>query len=167
MKNLNFEYVKIHPKAIAPEKIKGNLGFDLSVVRDIGTENQKWPALNLLPFTQNESGCYEFTVPPKERRIFHTGLKIAIQSGYGVVFWDRSGLSVMQGLTKLGGCIDSTYRGEWLVCLYNISDKPYVIKEGDRIIQCIVLEEYKIVFNENKELDETTRGASGFGASGR
>jgi len=160
MQHLKFNYVKIHPKAVTPEKIKGNLGFDLSVVAD------------------EDGGFYHHTYPgqpndrryvllPGRRRIFHTGLKIAIQPGYGVLFWDRSGLSIVQGLTKLGGCIDCTYRGEWLVCLHNISEKNYTIVEGDRIIQCVTLPEYIIDFSEEKQLDKTARDEKGFGASGR
>lgn len=151
MKRLNFDYVKIHPKATIPVKKPGDLGFDLSVVTD------------------EDGGWYnhQFVLHPKQRRVFHTGLKIAIPSGYGVLFWDRSGLSVVQGLTKLGGCIDCTYRGEWLVCLHNLSNHNYDIEQGDRIIQCITIPEFIITFNEQKELDNTVRGESGFGASGR
>jgi dUTP pyrophosphatase len=171
MKTLNFEYVKIHPKAVTPEKLKGNLGFDLSVVRDMGQDDPEykavWPAQNKTPFQKNSYGCYDFCLAPGERRIFRTGLKIAIQPGYGVIFYDRSGLGVIQGLTKHGGCIDCTYRGEWLVCLRNASNDYYTIKEGDRIIQCITIEEYLINFNENKKLDDTVRGEQGFGSSGR
>lgn len=158
MKYLNFEFVKIHPKAVTPEKINGNLGFDLSVVKDEEFWEHNYPG---------KPNDYRYTLQPGQRRIFHTGLKMAIPGGYGVIFWDRSGLSAKHGLTKMAGCIDSTYRGEWLVCLHNTGDFAYNIIEGDRIIQCIVIEEYKITFKENKELDETARGASGFGASGR
>lgn len=154
MQSLTFEYVKIHPKAVVPEKVSGNLGFDLTVVRDED-------------FRTDYDRNWSFTLHPGQRHIFHTGLKIAIQSGYGVLFWDRSGLSIVKGLTKLGGCIDCTYTGEWMVSLHNISDRNYTVVEGDRIIQCITVPEYLIKFNERKELDSTVRGESGFGASGR
>jgi len=171
MKTLDFDYVKIHPKAVTPEKLKGNLGFDLSVIADVGKADPEykstWPVSNTYPFKKNKNGCYEFYLAPGERRIFHTGLKIAIQPGYGVIFYDRSGLGVIHGLTKHGGCIDCTYRGEWLVCLYNTSHVYYSIKEKDRIIQCIAIQEYIINFHENKSLDDTFRGEKGFGSSGR
>jgi dUTP pyrophosphatase len=158
MQTLNFDYVKIHPKAVTPEKTPGNLGFDLSVVAD---ENFfRW-------YEPGHPRERRYTLHPGQHKIFHTGLKIAIQSGYGVVFWDRSGLSIVQGLTMLGGCIDCTYRGEWLVCIKNVSQSNYTISEGDRIIQCITLPEFIINFHEQKSLDDTPRGESGFGASGK
>ena len=160
MQRLHFNYVKTHPKAATPTKNPGDLGFDLSVVADLdgGWYRHQDPGQPMVR---------KFILHPGHRRVFHTGLKIAIQTGYGVLFWDRSGLSVVQGLTKLGGCIDCTYRGEWMVCLYNLSDRNYVIEEGDRIIQCIAVPEFLIEFSEKKELDDTIRGESGFGASGR
>lgn len=160
MQRLKFDYVRIHPKATIPNKRPGNLGFDLSVVADV---SGGW----YRHYEPGQSIVRKFTLHPGQRRVFHTGLKIAIQSGYGVLFWDRSGLSIVQGLTKLGGCIDCTYRGEWMVCLYNLSNVNYEIEEGDRIIQCIAVPEFLIDFTEKKELDITTRGESGFGASGR
>ena len=158
MQHLAFKFVKIHPKAIVPEKIKGNLGFDLSVVRDENFYEHNYPG---------QRNDWRYILEPGQRRVFHTGLKMAIPGGYGVVFWDRSGLSVKQGLTKMAGCIDSTYRGEWLVCLHNTSTVEYEIIEGDRIIQAIVIPEFSITFKECKELDDTFRGEKGIGSSGR
>ena len=164
MLRLKFKYVKIHPKAVTPNKIAGNLGFDLSVVRDEDF-TEYYGARNLDGSPRILE--HRYNLQPKTKKIFHTGLKIAIPVGYGVVFWDRSGMSAVKGLTKLAGCIDCTYRGEWLVCLYNLSDEVYPIVEGDRIIQCIILPDYQADFEEDKELDDTIRGEKGFGASGR
>ena len=158
MRYLKFEYVKIHPKAVMPEKIAGNLAFDLSVVRDEGFYEHNYPG---------QPNDWRYILKPGQRRVFNTGLKIAIPTGYGVVFRDRSGMAAKCGIHVLGGVIDSTYRGEWLICLLNISNIEYEIIERDRIVQAVVVEEYAMTFNEHKELDATARGEKGFGASGR
>ena len=158
MKHLNFKFVKIHPKAIAPEKIAGNIAFDLNVVRDEEFFKRRYPG---------ESDDYRYILKPGQRRLFHTGLKMAIPAGYGVVHRDRSGMAAKCGIHVLAGVIDSTYRGEWLVCLLNTSDKPYEIIEKDRIVQAVVVEEYNMTFVEDKGLDDTARGEGGFGSSGR
>ena len=155
MKILDFKYVKIHPKAVTPEKITGNLGFDLSVVRDDSFR------------LSYDNKSYRFILHPGQRHVFHTGLKIAIPNGYGAVYRDRSGMAAKFGIHVLAGVIDASYRGEWLVCLLNTSSNNYEIIEGDRIVQVIVLPEYSCTFQETKELEETERGEKGFGASGR
>lgn len=140
MKNLEFKYVKVHPKAIAPEKIGGNLAFDLYVVRD-----EK--------FYQHKPDDYRYRLMANQRRLFHTGLKMAIPTGYGVVVRDRSGLAVKQGIHVLAGVIDNSCTKEILICLLNTGDNTYEIVEGDRIAQAIVIPEYKINFVEDKNLD--------------
>ena len=158
MKTLEFKYVKIHPKAIAPTKVGGNLAFDLHVVKDEQFYEHSYPG---------KPNDFRYRLMAGQRRIFHTGLKMAIPSGYGCVIKDRSGLAVKQGLHVLAGVIDSSYRGEWMICLLNTGDGTYEIVEGDRIAQAILIPEYKIDFVEEKSLDDTLRGESGFGASGR
>jgi dUTP pyrophosphatase len=158
MKHLCFEYVKIHPKATAPVKSLGDLGFDLSVVSD----DQFYTY-----YSPGEAISRKFVLHPGQKKLFHTGLKIAIQPGYGALLRDRSGLGAKYGIHVLAGVIDNTYRGEWLIALLNTSDKNYEIVEGDRIAQAIIVPEFKIGFNEIKELDDTARGAKGFGSSGR
>lgn len=158
MKNLEFKYVKIHPKATVPTKVSGNLAFDLHVVRDEAFYEHNWPG---------QPNDFRYILKPGERRVFHTGLKIAIPTGYGCIIKDRSGLAVKQGIHVLAGVIDSSYRGEWMICLLNTSNNQYEIVEGDRIAQAITIQEYKANFTEEKSLDDTFRGESGFGASGR
>lgn len=154
MKNLEFKYVKIHPKATVPAKVSGNLAFDLSVVRDED-------------FVKIEDNGYIYTLKAGERRLFHTGLKIGIPNGYGLILKDRSGLSSKNGLHVLAGVIDSSYIGPILICLLNTSSKDYNIIEGDRIAQAIVIQDYKLTFTEQQNLDDTFRGENGFGHSGR
>ena len=158
MQHLTFKFVKIHPKAIVPEKIKGNLGFDLSVVRDEGFYEHNYTG---------QRNDWRYNLQAGQQRLFHTGLKMSIPGWYGVVFWDRSGMSGKHGITKMAGCIDSSYRGEWLVCLRNTSGVEYEIIEGDRIIQAVVIPEFSINFMECKDLDDTFRGKKGLGSSGR
>ena len=155
MPTLSFKFVKIHPKAIVPKKTNGNLAFDLHVIRDdqfrANHDYSKW----------------EYVLHPGEKHVFHTGLKMAIPMGYGVVFRDRSGMAAKYGISVMAGVIDSSYRGEWMVCLLNTSQENYTIVEGDRIVQAFPVLEYRMEFIEEKSLDYTARGEGGFGSSGR
>lgn len=105
---------------------------------------------------------------PTDRMIVPTGLKMAIPLGYEVQVRPRSGLVAKEGLTVLNtpGTIDSGYRGEVGVIAYNASDEPVIINRGDRIAQAVMapLIEAQIYFIE--ALDETERGAHGFGSTG-
>lgn len=155
---LTFKYVKIHPKAVIPHKQRGNLAFDLSVVHDEHFYRHYDPGKKIE---------YRYILHPGERRLFHTGLKIAIPMDYGVMLRDRSGMAAKCGIHVLAGVIDCSYRGEWMVCLLNTSNNNYTIIEGDRIAQAVTVPEYNISFIEEKALDETFRGEGGFGSSGR
>ena len=158
MKHLSFPTQRTHPKAIIPKKIAGNVAFDLHVVPD-----EDWVVRTV------EGGSVErtFTLFGWESHLFHTGLKMAIPVGHGVLYRDRSGLAGKHNIHHMAGAIDCMYRGEWLIKLVNLSDKPYTFYEGDRIIQCVIVNEYKIDFVETQDLDETVRGEKGFGSSGR
>lgn len=154
-----FTCQKIHPCAIIPTKIDGNLAFDLHVVHDSSFYNHHYPG-------QQDDRRYVFNA--RTRRLFNTGLKIAIPEGYGVILKDRSGLAAKRGIHVLAGVIDSSYRGEWKVCLLNTTDFRYEIIEGDRIAQAVIVKDYKnIIFEECQSLDDTFRGTEGFGSSGR
>lgn len=156
---MQLQVKKIHPNAIVPTKIKGNLAFDLHVVRDDHFFEHNYPG-------QPNDFRYNIT-SDTSRRIFHTGLTMAIPEGYGCVIKDRSGLAAKHGLHVLAGVIDSSYRGEWMVCLLNTGRTYYQITEGDRIAQAIIIPEYELEFLEVDELSETWRGEKGFGSSGR
>jgi dUTP pyrophosphatase len=81
----------------------------------------------------------------------------------------RSGLAAKNGITVLNapGTIDADYRGEIKVILVNLSNSDFVIHDGDRIAQMIVARHERAIWNEVKELDETQRGAGGFGHTGK
>jgi dUTP pyrophosphatase len=100
-----------------------------------------------------------------ESHIFHTGLAASIDEGYCVVLFDRSGMGAKKNIHRLAGVIDSDYRGEWLVCLCNLSRNSYVIHAGDNIVQGLVLPVPQLSIVEVTSLDDTVRGCNGFGSS--
>lgn len=108
------------------------------------------------------------TLRPLERRIVPTGLYIALPEGYEAQVRPRSGLALKHGITVLNspGTIDSDYRGEIGVLLINLSDTPFVINAGERIAQMVVARYEQAELIEVKELDDTERGAGGYGHTG-
>ena len=108
------------------------------------------------------------TLRPLERRIVPTGLYIALPEGYEAQVRPRSGLALKHGITVLNspGTIDSDYRGEIGVLLINLSDTPFVINAGERIAQMVVARPEQAELIEVEELDDTERGAGGYGHTG-
>ena len=108
------------------------------------------------------------TLLPLERRIVPTGLYIALPEGYEAQVRPRSGLALKHGITVLNspGTIDSDYRGEIGVLLINLSDTPFVINAGERIAQMVVARHEQAELIEVEELDDTERGAGGYGHTG-
>lgn len=96
------------------------------------------------------------------------GVAVAIPDGYFGGVFARSGLSTKQGLRPANcvGVIDSDYRGECMVPLYNDSSEPRTLCHGDRIAQLVILPYLSVEFEETDTLDETTRGEGGFGSTG-
>lgn len=90
-----------------------------------------------------------------------------IPLGYGGFIWDRSGLAVREGLTVLGGVIDSNYRGEIGVVLLNTGEQDYYVQPGDRIAQIAFFPVWTPVFDEVDELDDTERGEGAWGSTGK
>ena len=105
---------------------------------------------------------------PMERRLVPTGLHIALPQGFEAQIRPRSGLALKHGLTVLNtpGTIDADYRGELMVLLINFSDTDFVINDGERIAQMVVARHEQIVFELVDELDDTERGAGGYGHTG-
>lgn len=104
-----------------------------------------------------------------ERALVPTGLFIALPSGTEAQIRPRSGLAYKHGLTVLNspGTIDADYRGEVKVLLVNLSNEPFVIKNGERIAQMVVAKHERVEWNEVESLNETVRGAGGFGHTGK
>ena len=107
-----------------------------------------------------------YTLQPGETHVFSTGISVEFPEGFVALLWDRSGLG-SKGIHRLAGVIDSGYRGEWKVALVNLSSEPYEIKAGDKIIQCVLQQFEPVQIAEVQQVTETTRGAKGFGSSGR
>ena len=109
------------------------------------------------------------TLPPGGRHAVATGFAIAIPAGYEVQVRPRSGLAFKHGITCLNtpGTIDSDYRGEVKVILANLGSEPFAVIRGERIAQLVPAPVLKARFHEVANLDETARGAGGFGSTGR
>lgn len=105
---------------------------------------------------------------PMERKLVPTGLYISLPEGFEAQVRPRSGLAIKKGITVLNapGTIDADYRGEICVILINLSDVEFVIQDGDRIAQMIIARHERAEWNEVDSLDETQRGAGGFGSTG-
>lgn len=108
------------------------------------------------------------TLNPMERRIIPTGLYMALPPGYEAQVRPRSGLAFKHGITVLNspGTIDADYRGEIGVLLVNLSNEPFVITEGERIAQMVIARHEVAEFQVVEELDDTERGAGGYGHTG-
>ena len=98
--------------------------------------------------------------------VFHTGLAMEIPEGYVGLIWPRSGLAVKNGIDVFAGVIDSGYRGEIKVCLYNSSDWNVDFKAGERIAQIIIQKLEYVEMLEVEHLQDSSRGEGGFGSSG-
>ena len=111
---------------------------------------------------------YEERIPPQMSKTFHTGIAMEIPKGYVGLVFARSGLGIKKGLKPRNcvGVIDSNYRGEIMVCLYNDSKEWQSVEYGDRIAQIVIVPSLQYEFNVVEELDETDRGENGFGSSG-
>ncbi|MCR5433770.1 MAG: dUTP diphosphatase [Bacteroidaceae bacterium] len=106
---------------------------------------------------------------PMQRRLVPTGLFIALPPGFEAQVRPRSGLALKHGLTVLNspGTIDADYRGEVCVILANLSEEPFVINDGERIAQMVIARHEQAEWELVDQLDETERGAGGFGHTGR
>lgn len=136
---------KLHPDAVIPAyQTALAAGFDLHAVHDE-------------------------VIHPGERKLIKTGLACAIEPGYEVQVRPRSGLALKYGITVVNtpGTIDADYRGEWMVVLINHGKEPFEVTKGERIAQAVIKEVIQARFEEVEALDETERGAGGFGSTGR
>ncbi len=110
----------------------------------------------------------EITLKPMERTLVPTGLFIELPVGYEAQVRPRSGLAFKKGITVLNapGTIDADYRGEIKVILVNLSKEDFVIQDGERIAQMIVSKHEKVDWVKVEVLDDSERGAGGFGHTG-
>lgn len=108
------------------------------------------------------------TLEPLQRCLVPTGLFIQLPKGYEAQVRPRSGLAIKKGVTVLNspGTIDADYRGEICVILVNLSDQPFVINDGERVAQMVVARHETVEWQPVENLDDTERGAGGFGHTG-
>lgn len=106
---------------------------------------------------------------PLERRLFRTGLAIAVPAGYECQIRPRSGLALRHGITlpNTPATIDSDYRGELMVALVNLGSEPFEVTRGMRIAQMVVARVERVAFEAVAELPPSDRGTGGFGSTGR
>ncbi len=108
------------------------------------------------------------TKKPLQRRLIPTGLHIALPEGYEAQVRPRSGLALKHGITVLNtpGTIDADYRGEIGIVLVNLSDEEFTVNPGERIAQMIIARYEQAALQVVTELDDTERGAGGYGHTG-
>lgn len=109
----------------------------------------------------------ETIIMPKQRKTVKTGIALQMPDYMAGLIWPRSGLSVKHGIDVLAGVVDSGYRGEIMVCLYNTSDQSVVINTGDRIAQIIFQEVPRVTMEVHNTLGSSQRGDNGFGSTGK
>ena len=124
--------------------------------------------------TANSAGCDLYSIEtkvlrPGARALFKTGIAIELEPGYEAQVRPRSGLALKKGITVLNtpGTIDADYRGEVGVILVNLSNTPFTIEPGERVAQMVIAKYEQAALEEVEVLDETERGAGGYGHSGR
>ena len=140
------------------------------------------PIINESPYdlpgfaTENSAGAdlrahleKPVTLGPLERTIVGTGLKIALPEGFEAQVRPRSGLAAKNGLSVLNspGTIDADYRGEICVILVNLSNEIFTVNPGERIAQLVIAKYEQALWEPSDSLDETERGAGGFGSTGK
>jgi dUTP pyrophosphatase len=106
-------------------------------------------------------------IPPGGRIAVPTALRLQIPPGHVGLVWPRSGLAVRHGIDTLAGVIDSDYRGEVRIVLVNHGDESFPVEKGDRVAQLLVQPVERAAFLAAPRIDETDRGGSGFGSTGR
>lgn len=108
------------------------------------------------------------SLQPGERSLIPTGLRMALPKGYEAQVRPRSGLAIRHGVTMLNtpGTIDSDYRGELKVIAVNLGQKAYTVHHGDRIAQMVIAPVVRAGVKQVRKLEETERGAGGFGSTG-
>jgi dUTP pyrophosphatase len=111
----------------------------------------------------------QITIKPLQRLLIPTGLHIELPIGYEAQIRPRSGLAYKHGIGIVNspGTIDADYRGEIKVLLVNLSDTDFVINDGDRIAQMVIAKHETVAWAEVNELNETLRGAGGYGHTGK
>lgn len=108
-----------------------------------------------------------YSLQPGERHPFSLGFSLEFPEGYTALIWDKGSLPFKYGLHTIGGVFDAGYRGEYIIMLINLSDKPYKVERGDKIAQLLIQPVLKAEFIEVKKLTDTSRGGGRLGSTGK
>lgn len=109
----------------------------------------------------------DLVIEPMQRALIPTGISMAVPSGYVGLIWDKSGIAAIRGLKTLAGVIDSGYRGEVKVSLFNTSQETQIFEAGEKVSQMLIQKVENPSVVEVNELDDTKRGAGAFGSTGK
>lgn len=141
----------------------------VKVVKEAGVELPKYETPGSAGMDIRANITEPIVLGSLDRVLVPTGIKIAIPEGYEVQVRPRSGLAIKHGITLLNtpGTVDSDYRGELKVIMVNLSKDEYTINPQERIGQLVLNKVAQMVFEEVNSLDETERGAGGFGHTGK
>ena len=105
-------------------------------------------------------------IDPSKSQLISTDMAMAIPEGYVGLIWDRAGMAAKRGIHRFAGVIDSGYRGEVKVCLWNSSNEHCIINKGDRIAQILFQPVPSLPLIQVQNLNDTSRGKKGFGSTG-
>jgi dUTP pyrophosphatase len=160
MKSIQVNIKKIHKDAKRPIRGSQNaLCYDLYCVKDDDFDE--------VYDEYNKRHLQYLTLLPGKSHIFHTGIIMEFPKNWSCLLWDRSGMGAKRNIHRLAGVIDNDYLGEILVCLINLSQEPQTIYAGDKIIQAHFVENTNVDFVEVNTVNNTERGANGFGSTGQ
>jgi len=150
------KFKKLNEKAVIPKyQTAGSAGFDFhAVIEDRLTWN-------------GEKGCV--TILPHEQLVIKTGLSVEIPQGWQMEIRPRSGLAFKYSITVTNspGTIDSSYRGKILIILFNLGKNNFIINNGDRVAQGVIMPAPIFSIIEVDKLTKTERGTGGFGSTGK
>lgn len=104
-------------------------------------------------------------LPPRAVTNVHTGVAVELPEGTSGIIWGKSSVE-SKGVKAMAGLVDAPYRGELIVCMYNLNDTEFVFEKGQKVAQLVVLPTLYPDFEEAEELPDTARGAGGFGSTG-
>lgn len=108
-----------------------------------------------------------YVLKPGERHQFNLGFSLEIPASHVGLIWDKGGMANLYGLHSIAGVIDSSYRGEYMVVLINLSDKSYQIEKGDKIAQLLIQSVERASIEIVEKLSGTSRGAGMLGSTGK
>lgn len=107
------------------------------------------------------------TLKPGERKAIPSGIAMEIPDGYVGLVWDKSGVSIKEGIKTLAGVADSGYRGEIMIGVINLSKKSYTFEKNHKVAQLLIQKIERPTIKEVSELSDTVRGAGRFGSTGK